>query len=63
LIKEDPAGNVKPDKARSTGRIDGIRRVLAPGNLWPVYCARARKVRVAELEPAYIYASTGLSRA
>ena len=23
-IKSDPAGNIKPNKARSTGRIDGI---------------------------------------
>jgi phage terminase large subunit-like protein len=23
-VRQDPAGNVKPDKARSTGRIDGI---------------------------------------
>jgi phage terminase large subunit-like protein len=23
-VKQDPAGNLKPDKAKSTGRIDGI---------------------------------------
>lgn len=23
-VKQDPAGNLKPDKAKSTGRIDGV---------------------------------------
>jgi len=37
-VKEDPSGNIKPDKAKSTGRIDGVvAAVMALGRAMLVY--------------------------
>ena len=48
-VREDPAGNLKPDKAKSTGRIDGIVATIVALGRAIVRCGEG-EVRIWGLE-------------